>query len=112
VKKITWKIGATLILFFLIINFTLFDLEFVARLINILLLSALLVSYRIVFGPSAADRLVGVDTFGVLIVGLLALLYVYTDSHFFIDIAIAWALQSFIVSLALAKYLEKRKLDD
>lgn len=111
-RKVVWVISVILVILFLILNFTLFDIEFAARLINIILVCALLVSYRIVFGPTATDRLVGVDIFGVLIVGLLALLYLHTDIHFFIDIAIAWALQSFIVSLALAKYLEKRKLDD
>jgi len=42
----------------------------------------------------------------------LALVSLFTGASFFLDIAMAWALQSFIVSLALAKFLEGRHMDD
>jgi multicomponent Na+:H+ antiporter subunit F len=35
-----------------------------------------------------------------------------TDLEFYINIAIAWALISFVATLALAKYLEGRPYDD
>jgi len=35
-----------------------------------------------------------------------------TGRSWYIDIAIAWALQSFIATLALAKFLEGKSLDD
>ena len=111
-RIVGWLIGLAVVTGFMIINFFVFDLVFVARLINVILASSLMIMFRIILGPSAADRVVAVDIFGVLIVGLLALLYVYSNASFFIDIAIAWALQSFIVSLGLAKFLEGRKLDD
>ncbi|HSV30861.1 MAG TPA: monovalent cation/H+ antiporter complex subunit F [Atribacteraceae bacterium] len=111
-KSTLFLIGIVLLVVFLALNFGVFQIDFIARLINVLLISAALVTYRIIFGPSAADRLVAVDIIGVLIVGLLALLTLHTGAHFFLDIAIAWSLQSFIVSLALAKYLENRKIDD
>jgi multicomponent Na+:H+ antiporter subunit F len=109
---IRWIIGLIIVAIFFVINFFFLDIVFVARLVNILLASALMVMFRVIFGPSAADRIVAVDIFGILIVGLLAMLYVLTDASFFIDIAMAWALQSFIVSLGLAKFLEGRRLDD
>lgn len=111
-RIISWLLGLAIVIGFMIINLFVFDLVFVARLINIILASSLMIMFRIIFGPSAADRVVAVDIFGILIVGLLALLYVLTDASFYIDIAIAWALQSFIVSLGLAKFLEGRRLDD
>lgn len=111
-KILKWLIGLVVIIAFFIGNFFLVDLVFVARLINILLACTLMTIFRVIFGPSAADRIVAVDIFGILIVGLLSLLYVFTSASFFIDIAMAWALQSFIVSLALAKFLEGRALDD
>jgi multicomponent Na+:H+ antiporter subunit F len=111
-KTLRWVIGLVVVIAFFVINFFVLELAFAARLINILLASALMVIFRVMFGPSAADRIVAVDIFGILIVGLLAILYIHTDASFFLDIAMAWALQSFIVSLGLAKFLEGRRLDD
>ncbi|MCS7227739.1 MAG: monovalent cation/H+ antiporter complex subunit F [Endomicrobia bacterium] len=43
---------------------------------------------------------------------MCGILAIFTKANFFIDIAIAWALQSFIGNLALAKYLEGKKFDE
>ncbi len=67
---------------------------------------------RLLLGPSAADRAVSVDTLGILIVGFCAILSIPTGRDWYLDIAIAWALQSFIGALALAKYLEGRGFDE
>lgn len=68
--------------------------------------------YRIFKGPTPADRIVTMDIFGVLIVGLCAVLGIPTGRTWYIDIGIAWALQSFISTLALAKYLEGKDFDE
>jgi len=85
---------------------------FIGRVIYILILSALLVLFRVLRGPSAADRIVAIDIFGILIVGLCAVLGVASGRSWYIDIGIAWGLQSFIGTLALSKYLEGRSFDD
>ena len=86
--------------------------EFLKRAFFILLLSCLLCLYRILRGPTSADRAVTIDMLGVLIVGFCAILGISTGRSWYIDIAIAWALQSFIATLALAKFLEGKSLDD
>ncbi|HOX54539.1 MAG TPA: monovalent cation/H+ antiporter complex subunit F [Candidatus Omnitrophota bacterium] len=63
-------------------------------------------------GPSAADRAIAADIMGILIVGFCAVLSIPTGRDWYIDIAIAWALQSFIGALALAKFLEGKGFDD
>ena len=68
--------------------------------------------FRLMLGPTPADRAVAVDTLGILIVGFCAILSIATGRGWYIDIAIAWALQSFIGALALAKYLEGRGFDE
>ena len=68
--------------------------------------------YRIIRGPSIADRMVGIDIFGILVVGICALLVIRTGRDFIIDIAITWAILSFIGTLTLAKYLSRKKLND
>ncbi|MFH1208380.1 MAG: cation:proton antiporter [Candidatus Omnitrophota bacterium] len=83
-----------------------------ARCFFILMLCFLLCLLRIVRGPTSADRAIAVDTLGILIVGFCAILSVSTGRDWYLDIAIAWALQSFIAALALAKYLEGRGFDE
>ncbi|MBL7198178.1 MAG: cation:proton antiporter [Candidatus Omnitrophica bacterium] len=91
------------------------DLPFVplfTRCVFILLASCLLCLYRVFRGPTAPDRIVAIDILGILIVGFCALLGIPTGRSWYIDIGIAWALQSFIATLALSKYLEGKRFDD
>jgi len=68
--------------------------------------------YRIIRGPSIPDRMVGIDIFGILVVGICALLVIKTGREFIIDIAITWAILSFIGTLTLAKYLSGKRLNE
>jgi multicomponent Na+:H+ antiporter subunit F len=68
--------------------------------------------FRILRGPTPADRSVATDILGILVIGFCAIMAIYTAKDWYIDIAIAWALQSFIGTLALAKFLEGRHFDD
>jgi multicomponent Na+:H+ antiporter subunit F len=85
---------------------------FFARALYIIILSSLMVLFRVLRGPTPADRIVAVDIFGILVVGLCAILAVATDRSWYLDIGIAWGLQSFIGTLALAKFMEGRTFDD
>lgn len=87
-------------------------LELLGRALYIILLAGVMCLYRIAKGPSAADRIVAIDILGILIVGLCALLAVTTGRPWYVDIGIAWALQSFIGALALSKYLEGKQFDE
>lgn len=78
----------------------------------VLLFSGILCLYRIIRGPTASDRIVAIDILGILIVGFCAIVSISTNRTWYIDIAIAWALQSFIGALALAKHLEGRGFDE
>lgn len=68
--------------------------------------------YRIIRGPTIADRMVGIDIFGILVVGICAILAIITNRTFLIDIGIAWIILSFIGTLTLAKYLSGKKLNE
>jgi len=78
----------------------------------VLFLCCFLCLYRIGKGPSAPDRAVAIDILGTLIVGFCCLLALRTRQEFLMNIAIAWALMSFIGTIALAKYLEGRAFDE
>ena len=77
-----------------------------------LLICCFLCLYRIGRGPSAPDRTVAIDILGIVVVGFCALLALVTGRDFYLNIALAWALLSFIGTIALAKFLEGRNFDE
>ena len=77
-----------------------------------LLICCFLCLYRIARGPSAPDRTVAIDILGTVMVGFCAILSLVTGKDFYLNIALAWALLSFIGTIALAKFLEGRTFDD
>jgi len=111
-KWLKWSLGLIIIIGFLIWDIFFLELAFEIKLVNIILFCSLFVLYRVIIGPSPADRLVAVDILGILIVGMLALLSIYYNKSYLMDVGLIWALMSFIASLAFAKVLEGRFLDD
>ena len=68
--------------------------------------------YRLMRGPTSADRAIAIYTMGVLVIGFCAVLSIPTGRSWYLDISIAWVLQSFIGALALAKFLEGKSFDE
>lgn len=68
--------------------------------------------YRIIRGPTIPDRMVGADIFGILVVGVCAIISIQTERSYILDIGIAWIILSFIGTLTLAKYLTGKKLNE
>lgn len=111
IKRTRWFLGAGL-LFLIIVAIIAYPTTFLNRSIFFLLLCCLLCLIRLILGPTAPDRAVVIDILGIIVVGLCGILSIFTGRNWYIDIAIAWALQSFIGTLALAKYLEGKKFDE
>lgn len=118
-KRLRWLLGlvaiAILLVVILFYHFpSLLEWQslFLRRCFSILLLCALFCLWRLFRGPTAADRAVASDILGILILGFCAILGIPTGRDWYIDIGIAWALQSFISTLALAKYLEGKNFDE
>lgn len=121
-KKLRWLLGIIMIIgITILIIFYPYTVLFYPNLpyvglfkrsLFVLLLCSLLCLYRILRGPTPSDRIVATDILGILIVGFCAVVSIPTGRTWYIDIAIAWALQSFIGTLALAKYLEGRGFDE
>ncbi len=111
-RVVRWLAGTVAVGVLAYLNFFVFRAPILIKLINVSLFSALFILFRVIRGPSPADRVIAVDILGVLIIGVLALLGLHYDQGFFMDIALIWALLSFVASLAFAKILEGRRLDD
>ena len=75
-------------------------------------LASFLCLYRIGRGPSAPDRAVAVDILGTLVVGFCCLAALRTGQDYMMNIALAWALVSFLSAITLAKYLEGKSFDE
>lgn len=118
-KRIKWFAGlvAIVMIFVVIIFYPIPSLlewqsSFLKRAFFTLFFCGLFCMWRVLRGPSAADRAVALDILGILIIGFCAILGIPTGRDWYIDIGIAWALQSFISILALGKYLEGRRFDE
>ncbi|MGC9529350.1 MAG: monovalent cation/H+ antiporter complex subunit F [Candidatus Bipolaricaulaceae bacterium] len=74
--------------------------------------AALLLTYTLVsvlrlgIGPTAADRAVALDTVNTLVVASMVLLGAAFDQVVLVDVAIVYALLSFVGTLYIARYLE------
>lgn len=74
-------------------------------------LACLLCLLRAALGPTAPDRVVAIEAFTALSVAGLVLLGVYYRAAFYLDVALVYALLSFVATVAIAKYLEGRGLE-
>jgi multicomponent Na+:H+ antiporter subunit F len=71
-----------------------------------LLISIILAIIRVIKGPTAPDRVVGLDTINTIIIVSMVVFGYISNSVIYIDVAIVYALLSFISTLFIAKYLE------
>lgn len=75
-------------------------------ILGLLLLSIVLCTIRIFIGPTAPDRVVGLDTINTLVIVGMVVFGFANNSIIYIDVAIVYALLSYISTLFIAKYLE------
>ena len=118
-RRLRWFIGLVAIIVILVVVIlrpvpSLLEWQslFLRHCFSVLFFCALFCLWRILKGPTPADRAVAIDILGILVLGFCAILGVPVGREWYIDIGIAWALQSFISTLALAKYLEGRNFDE
>ena len=65
---------------------------------------------RIIIGPGAPTRLVAFDTTNTLVVASMVIVAMMTGNRpFYIDVAIVYALLSYVMTLFVAKYIQGDK---
>jgi multicomponent Na+:H+ antiporter subunit F len=74
--------------------------------LGLLLLSVVMCIIRVIIGPTAPDRVVGLDTINTLVISGMVVFGFLTRLVIYIDVAIVYALLSYISTLFIAKYLE------
>lgn len=77
-------------------------------------ISTFLYLYRILIlkGPTTSDKVVALDSIGMNLVAIVALLSMFYDTHAFLDVILLIALLAFIGTVSFAKFIEKGKVID
>ena len=71
-----------------------------------LLLCVIMAIIRVIIGPTIPDRVVGIDTINTIVIVGMVIFGAAYEEVIYIDVAIVYALLSFISTLFIAKYLE------
>lgn len=73
--------------------------------VGVLVLLILITMVRLFRGPTAPDRVVALDAINTLTVAAMIILSVAYQQVIFVDVAIVYALLSFVGTLYIAKYI-------
>lgn len=74
--------------------------------LGLLFLSIIMAIIRVIKGPTAPDRIVGLDTINTTVIVSMIIFGLASGSVIYVDVAIVYAFLSFISTLFIAKYLE------
>lgn len=79
-------------------------------LIYLLLIAAVLSSYRLLKGPTIQDRLVSINCVSIILIIILVIISIEFNHSYYLDIAIAFLLLDFVGMIAFTKYLGGEKI--
>lgn len=75
-------------------------------LIAMLAIATFLALYRLIRGPTAADRMVALDAITNITASILILIALLSERFIYMDITLVYAILSFVGVLIIARYLE------
>lgn len=67
----------------------------------------ILVLIRAIIGPSTSDRILALDTLGMMLIGIIGLVMMLQETVVYADIALVVAIIGFVGTIAMAKFLER-----
>jgi len=73
----------------------------------VIIIAVILALIRVVKGPTAPDRVVGVDIMVTITVALMVLLGIFFKRRIYLDVSLIYAVLSFVGVIAVARYLDK-----
>lgn len=81
----------------------------VSLLIALILLSIAIAGcmYRVLKGPSMADRITALDTIGVNLIAIIAVLSMMMDTQAYLEVMLLVGILAFLGTVAFAKYIER-----
>ncbi|GAA0178275.1 monovalent cation/H+ antiporter complex subunit F [Clostridium sediminicola] len=75
-------------------------------------ITILMCMYRAIKGPSAEDRLIAINVVGTKTIVLILIVSFIMHETYFVDVALVYALISFIASVIIAKSIENSGGED
>lgn len=85
--------------------------DYAPLVLLVLGLAALLAVVRLVRGPSLADRVVAIEVIGAIVVAFIVVVAIDRDEPALVDVALVFALVSFIGTLGFARFVLKGPRD-
>lgn len=82
------------------------SIEFFPVVVTVVTFAFLLSFFRIIKGPTTGDRFIALDAATTITTALLVILSVVYNREWLLDVAIIYALLSFVAIIAVARYLE------
>jgi multicomponent Na+:H+ antiporter subunit F len=73
----------------------------------IALIAVILAGWRLLKGPNVADRVVALDVITIISISLIVYIASLAQRIIYLDVAMVYALISFIGVVAVARYLER-----
>ncbi|MCT4782472.1 MULTISPECIES: Na(+)/H(+) antiporter subunit F1 [Exiguobacterium] len=73
----------------------------------ILVIAMLFMLYRVVKGPTTPDRVIALDSIGIALISVVALLSILLDTTMFFEVILLLSILAFIGTVAFSKYLER-----
>lgn len=77
----------------------------------VLIVGAFMLLYRAVVGPTTYDRILACNAIGTKTIVFVTLLGYISGRTEFVDMAIIYALITFVTNVAVLKFIEKGRLD-
>ena len=76
----------------------------------ILLLAMLMMLYRVVKGPTTADRVIALDSIGIALISVVALISILLDTTLYFEVILLLSILAFIGTVAFSKFLERGEI--
>lgn len=76
----------------------------------ILSLSIFLIMYRVIKGPAIPDRIIAMDTIGINLIAMMAILSILLKTYAFFEVMLLFGILSFVGTIAFSKFLERGAL--
>ncbi|MDX9800044.1 MAG: monovalent cation/H+ antiporter complex subunit F [Spirochaetia bacterium] len=78
-------------------------------IIYLFIASGVISLYRVLAGPTAADRLIGLNIISAQILAVLVLFAAKENLHVYLDVALVYDIFGFVGILAIARYTGKKE---
>lgn len=69
--------------------------------------SLVIVLIRAIIGPTTSDRILALDTLGMMLIGIIGLVMILQETIIYADIALVVAIIGFVGTITMAKFLER-----